>query len=204
MGGGTLDNSGGLVNETTGVISGFGTLSTGGVLNQGRMLLSGGTSSVYGFVAQAGQHFDLLDWGTLSGQFNTIDASGFSLAAGTQPDYSQRYTSGEVLVTTPAVPERGALALWLAGLGGLWRWVRRCCLSVGSGGRVSAQVEKGGPQVRNDMAQNTPARAGAITQTVERLLSKQATTGSNAPTGATHLARFKPPAASSGKTWAGR
>lgn len=84
-----------------------------------------------GFVAQAGQHFDLLDWGSLSGQFNTIDASGLKLAAGTQLDYSQLYTSGEVLVTTSAVPEPGALALWLSGLVGLGGLARRRRLGAG-------------------------------------------------------------------------
>lgn len=78
-----------------------------------------------GFVAQAGQHFDLLDWGSLSGQFETIDASGFKLAAGTKLDVSPLYTTGEISVA--AVPEPGTYALWLAGLVGmgLVAWRRR-------------------------------------------------------------------------------
>ena len=78
-----------------------------------------------GFVAQSGQHFDLLDWGSLSGQFDSIDASGFKLAAGTQLDFSQLYTTGEVLVTTSAVPEPATTALWLAGLVGMGVVARR-------------------------------------------------------------------------------
>ena len=78
-----------------------------------------------GFVAKAGQHFDLLDWGSLNGQFDSIDASGFKLAAGSQLDFSRLYTTGEVLVTTSAVPEPATTALWLAGLGLLGRVARR-------------------------------------------------------------------------------
>jgi T5SS/PEP-CTERM-associated repeat protein len=68
-----------------------------------------------GFVAQAGQHFDLLDWGSQNGSFSHIDSSGLLLAAGTALDFSQIYTLGTVSVT--AVPEPGTLTLWLAGLG---------------------------------------------------------------------------------------
>ncbi|MFN5513053.1 MAG: PEP-CTERM sorting domain-containing protein, partial [Burkholderiales bacterium] len=75
-----------------------------------------------GFVAQAGQSFDLLDWGTTSGVFKSIDASGFMLAAGTQLDYSQLYSSGTISVT--AVPEPESYLMLLAGLG-LLAWRRR-------------------------------------------------------------------------------
>ena len=67
-----------------------------------------------GFVAQAGQHFDLLDWGGLTGSFDQIDSSGLLLAASTRLDLSALYTTGTVSVS--AVPEPGTLALWLAGL----------------------------------------------------------------------------------------
>ena len=77
-----------------------------------------------GFVAQKGQSFDLLDWGTLTGTFADIDASGFKLAAGTALDYSQLYTSGEIKVVAAAVPEPESYALMLAGLAML-AWRRR-------------------------------------------------------------------------------
>jgi hypothetical protein len=71
-----------------------------------------------GFVAQAGQRFDLLDWGSVSGSFSSIDASGLTLAAGTALDTSQLYTSGVIsIIATQAVPEPQPWALMLAGLG---------------------------------------------------------------------------------------
>ncbi|MCV2361301.1 PEP-CTERM sorting domain-containing protein [Paucibacter sp. TC2R-5] len=86
-----------------------------------------------GFVAQKGQSFDLLDWGTLTGTFADIDASGFKLAAGTQLDFSQLYTNGSISVTVAAVPEPASLALWLAGLGALGSVVRRRRLASKAG-----------------------------------------------------------------------
>jgi T5SS/PEP-CTERM-associated repeat protein len=68
-----------------------------------------------GFVAQAGQSFDLFDWGTRTGEFSDIDASGFKLAAGTQLDTSRLYADGSISVT--AVPEPETYAMMLAGLG---------------------------------------------------------------------------------------
>lgn len=70
-----------------------------------------------GFVGQAGQHFDLFDWGSTTGSFASFDASGFKLAAGAQLDTSALYTTGEISIT--AVPEPGEWALLLAGLAGL-------------------------------------------------------------------------------------
>jgi hypothetical protein len=67
-----------------------------------------------GFQAQAGQSFDLLDWGSVSGQFDTIDSSGLLLATGTQLDTSRLYMDGSVSIT--AVPEPGSAALLLLGL----------------------------------------------------------------------------------------
>ncbi|MBT9459657.1 MAG: PEP-CTERM sorting domain-containing protein, partial [Burkholderiaceae bacterium] len=91
-----------------------GNLSLGGTLK---------LVSWNGFVAQTGQRFDLLDWGSLTGSFGSIDASGFKLAAGSALDYSQLYMSGTISVT--AVPEPASLALWLAGLGALVTRARR-------------------------------------------------------------------------------
>jgi hypothetical protein len=94
----------------------FDKLEVGGNFTMGGKLV---LTSWNGFVAQAGQSFDLLDWGTLngtgSGTFISIDASGFMLAAGTKLDYSQLYSNGTVSVT--AVPEPETYAMMLAGLG---------------------------------------------------------------------------------------
>ncbi len=67
-----------------------------------------------GFVAQAGQSFDLLDWGSVSGNFASIDASGFAIADGTVLDTSRLYVDGTVSVM--AVPEPQTWALWIAGI----------------------------------------------------------------------------------------
>ncbi len=88
-------------------------------------LALGGTlklASWNGFVAQAGQSFDLLDWGSEGGTFTRIDASGLQLAAGTVLDTSRLYVDGTISVL--AVPEPGARALMLGGLGML-PWLRR-------------------------------------------------------------------------------
>jgi len=83
-----------------------GTLTLGGTLK----LLSWNS-----FVGQAGQSFDLFDWGTLFGQFSSIDAGGFPLAAGARLDYSRLYIDGSISIT--AVPEPETYAMMLAGLG---------------------------------------------------------------------------------------
>jgi hypothetical protein len=76
-----------------------------------------------GFVGQAGQTFDLFDWGTLTGGFDDIDSSGFVLAAGTTLDISTLYEDGAIRVA--AVPEPETWALLLAGLGLLGFAARR-------------------------------------------------------------------------------
>ncbi len=72
-----------------------------------------------GYTAQAGDTFNLFDWGQSAGSFDAIDASGLMLASGTQLDTSQLYVDGSLHVV--AVPEPQIWALLLAGL---W-WVRR-------------------------------------------------------------------------------
>lgn len=85
-----------------------GTLTLGGTLQ---------IVSWAGFTGQAGQSFDLFDWGTLQGQFGSIDSSGLQLAAGTRLDVSRLYVDGVVSVT--AVPEPANWALLMAGLFGV-------------------------------------------------------------------------------------
>ena len=81
-----------------------------------------------GFTGQAGQSFDLLDWGVLSGRFASIDSSGLQLASGTVLDTSQLYTTG--VISVQAVPEPGSGALLLAGLG-MVGWLARRRASQG-------------------------------------------------------------------------
>jgi hypothetical protein len=85
-----------------------GTLTLGGTLQ---------LVSFDGFTGEAGQQFDLFDWGALQGQFSSIDSSGLQLAAGTTLDVSRLYIDGVISVT--AVPEPGSWALMAAGLAGL-------------------------------------------------------------------------------------
>ena len=67
------------------------------------------------YTGQAGDRFDLFDWGTLSREFDAIDSTGFLLADGTTLDFSKLYVDGSVRVT--AVPEPETYAMMLAGLG---------------------------------------------------------------------------------------
>ena len=97
-----------------------GTLTLGGTLQ---------LASFAGFTGQAGQQFDLFDWGTLQGRFSSIDSSGLTLAAGTLLDVSRLYTDGVISVT--AVPEPGSWALMAAGLFGLGLRARKARRSAG-------------------------------------------------------------------------
>lgn len=102
--------------------NGHGALSVGTLLDLGQdstLRLSLGQ----GFSVQAGQQFDLLDWGSLHGQFSMIDSSGLALAPGLQLDVSRLYIDGVVGVT--AVPEPQSWAMLLSGLLGLLAWRRR-------------------------------------------------------------------------------
>lgn len=84
-----------------------------------------------GEMLQAGQRFDVLSWGDLSGRFAFVDTTGLTLASGARLDMSNLYVDGSVSVVP--VPEPRALALWLAGLAGLMAAVgrRRATLSLG-------------------------------------------------------------------------
>jgi hypothetical protein len=97
-----------------------GTLTLGGTLQ---------LVSFAGFTGEAGQQFDLFDWGALQGQFNHIDSSGLQLAAGTTLDVSRLYIDGVISVT--AVPEPGSWALMVAGLAGLAGLRRRNAVRKG-------------------------------------------------------------------------
>lgn len=82
-------------------------------------------ASWQGFTAQAGQSFDLFDWGSASGSFLSLDTSGLLLAAGTRLDTSRLYSDGTISVL--AVPEPEVSVLLLVGLGALgWARRRRC------------------------------------------------------------------------------
>ena len=99
----------------------------------GTLTLNGGLvlTSWDGFTGQAGQSFDLFDWGQLQGQFASVDSSGLLLAEGTRLDLSRLYVDGTVSVT--AVPEPATWALWFSGLVALGVKARR-------GRRVGAGV----------------------------------------------------------------
>jgi PEP-CTERM motif len=76
-----------------------------------------------GFTLQAGQSFDLLDWGSVSGGFSSIDTTGLLLPAGLTLDISHLTVDGSISVV--AVPEPASWALMLAGMMGCAVWVRR-------------------------------------------------------------------------------
>jgi hypothetical protein len=103
-----------------------GHLSFGGVLK---------LTSWQGFTGQAGESFDLFDWGSASGTFSSIDASGLQLAAGTALDYSKLYSTGTIDVVSAPVPEPKSYALMLAGLLVMeWMFMRRARSRKGPSG----------------------------------------------------------------------
>ncbi len=63
------------------------------------------------FSAQAGDVFDLFDWGSSSGKFKRIDTRFATLADGVRWDFSKLYTTGEIGVATVPLPG----AFWLFG-----------------------------------------------------------------------------------------
>ena len=91
-----------------------GRLTFGGALN---VVLLGN------YQPQAGQRFDLFDWGSAQGSFDVISYAAAPLAAGLAWDSSRLYTTGELSVT--AVPEPAPTAMLLAGLGLLAVLARR-------------------------------------------------------------------------------
>lgn len=76
-----------------------------------------------GFAPQAGQSFDLFDWGSSQGQFASLDFAQAPLAAGLAWDSSHLYVDGSLQVA--AVPEPASWGLMLAGLGLLAQAARR-------------------------------------------------------------------------------
>lgn len=70
------------------------------------------------FQPQAGDSFDILDWGTLSGQFSSIDLA--PLQAGLGWDVSQLYTTGVISVGVGSgVPEPASLLMLSMGCAGM-------------------------------------------------------------------------------------
>ncbi len=100
--------------------SGFDKLLVAGDLRFGGTLK---LVSWAGFAAQAGQRFDLFDWGSAGGSFSSIDASGLALADGLMLDTSRLYVDGSVAVAS--VPEPASWALALGGLLVVARVARR-------------------------------------------------------------------------------
>lgn len=86
----------------------------------------GGTLAVVtwqGFAPQAGQQFDLFDWGSSQGKFEILDFTQAPLAGGLVWDASRLYIDGSLAVA--AVPEPTPTSLLLAGLGVLGWLARR-------------------------------------------------------------------------------
>jgi hypothetical protein len=75
-----------------------------------------------GFTPVAGDRFDLFDWGTLAGTFNTLNLPPLPASEGW--DTSGLYATGTLAVT--GVPEPGSLALMgVAAIGWVTFWRRR-------------------------------------------------------------------------------
>lgn len=81
------------------------------------LLALGGTLQLLpweGYRPQAGDRFDLLDWGQLGGRYAALDLGALPLADGLRWDTDALYLTGALAVA--AVPEPGAAVLLLAGL----------------------------------------------------------------------------------------
>jgi hypothetical protein len=86
-----------------------------------------------GFEPLAGSSFDILDWGSLSGTFDTIHLP--TLPNGTRWDYSALYTDGTLSVQPVPVP--GAAGLVLFGLATMARLRRRRSSTAAAGANVT-------------------------------------------------------------------
>lgn len=105
---------------------GGGVLELGARLTVTQSLTLAGKLRLTGDAPAPNVDLDLLDWGTLAGQFDAIDASDWGLAPGLVLDSSRLYVDGVLRVA--AVPEPVSALLLLAG--GTVLWVRRRCFNA--------------------------------------------------------------------------
>ena len=65
-----------------------------------------------GFMPVVGDHFDILDWGSITGTFGTIDTSAAVLQGSLAWDTSQLYITGELCIVDTQSSADGDLAPW--------------------------------------------------------------------------------------------
>ena len=100
-----------------GVDGGYDVLNVSGNLDLSGVLDSLVVSSTYAFVG--GESFDIMDWGSQSGTFNTVTLP--ALAGGLSWDTSNLYTTGTINVVVPEPATWVMLMLAAMGLGMYWR-----------------------------------------------------------------------------------